>query len=41
MFISLDESFNVGGVSRTPWESSRGTLPFMIHRDRLSSSFLV
>ena len=41
MFVSSDESFNVGGISRTPWESFGGTLPFMIHKGRPSSSFLV
>ena len=41
MFITSEESFNVGGISRTPRESSEGTLLFMIHRDGLSLSFLV
>ena len=41
MFITSDESFNVGGISRTPRELSGGTLPFMIHRDGPSPSFLV
>ena len=41
MFISSNESFNVGGISRTPQESFGGTLPFMIHRDGPNSSFLV
>ena len=41
MFVSLDKSFNVGGISRTPRESFGGTLPFMIHRGGPSPSFLV
>ena len=41
MFVSSDESFNVGGISKTPRESFGGTLPFMIHKGRPSSSFLV
>ena len=41
MFVSLDKSFNVGDISRTSWESSEGTLPFMIHRGGPSPSFLV
>ena len=41
MFVSLDESFNVGGISRTPWESFGGTLQFMIHRGGPSPTFLV